>query len=503
MMTNSKSCFSALASLLLVASLRCSDPTAGSGAAASGGASTPPPPATTGDVMPPPPATVTAMPSATVPPPQTGGDIIVGSDDEFAAPPCVGLTCQQMACEGGVTTRVTGTVYDPSGSLPLYNVMVYVPNAELEPLTDGASCDRCDSAASGNPIVSALSGTDGKFVLENVPVGPNIPLVIQVGKWRRQVTIPEVLPCTDNALLDVSQTRLPGNRAEGDMPRIALVTGELDALECLLRKLGIADSEFTPAADGGRISLFAGHGGSDVYSSTLNAGAGIAPAAELWDDPAALMQFDAMLMACEGGEYPREKSDAARQNIYDYANAGGRIFMSHWHKIWLQEGPEQFPDVVNFVNSDTDLTLTANVDTTFPKGQALAEWLVNVQGSTTLGMVDLVDAQDTAESENPELAQRWIYTSEDPTTVQYVSANTPLGSAADEQCGRIVYSNIHVTTGNAELGGTVDTPGSAFPEGCMTTELTPQEKVLAFMLFDLSSCIIPDDVPPAPPRAAR
>jgi hypothetical protein len=154
------------------------------------------------------------------------------------------------------------------------------------------------------------------------------------------------------------------------------------------------------------------------------------------------------------------------------------------------------------VNSDTDLTLTAAVDTTFPKGQALAEWLVNVQGSTELGTVDLVDAQDTAESENPELAQRWIYTADEPTTVQYVSANTPLGSESDEQCGRIVYSNIHVTTGNTELGDAVDTPGVAFPEGCMTTTLTPQEKVLAFMLFDLSSCIIPDDQPPQPPRPA-
>lgn len=490
--------------LLAASAVGCSDPSADNGAAVTGTPTAPatiaPPPATTGEGMP-----SASAPGAvpTLPPQPGGGDIIVGGEEEFAPPPCVGLLCQQVACEAGVTTRVSGTVYDPSGTLPLYNVMVYVPNAELEPLTDGASCDRCETSASGDPIVSALSGTDGRFVLENVPAGTNIPLVIQVGKWRRQVVIPEVLPCADNALTDVNQTRLPGSRAEGDMPRIAMVTGELDALECLLRKLGIADTEFTPTVDGGRISLFAGHGGGEVYSSTLNAGAAVAPAQELWDDPAALMQFDALLMACEGGEYPQEKSEEARQNMFDYANAGGRIFMSHWHKIWLQRGPDPFPDVVNFVNSDTDLTLTASVDTTFPKGQALAEWLVNVQGSTTLGTVDLVDAQDTAESENPELAQRWIYTTEDPTTVQYVSANTPIGSDSDEQCGRIVYSNLHVTTGNAELGGAVDTPGAAFPEGCVTTGLTAQEKVLAFMLFDLSACIIPDDVPPQPPRAAR
>ena len=404
---------------------------------------------------------------------------------------CTGLECQQMPCSGDVTTTVSGTVYAPEGKTPLYNVVVYVPNAPLQPIADGASCDTCGSTLSGSPIVTALTDTKGQFVLKNVPVGKDIPLVIQVGKWRRQITIPSVAACQDTPLTDPQLTRLPKNGAEGDLPRIALTTGGADPLECLLRKIGLDDAEFSNAAGPGHVHFFHGQGGSARFVPSIQGGADFTDVTELWNTKEALMAYDIVLMACEGGQNPGEKGPGALQAMFDYTASGGRVFASHWNNYWFEAGPAPFPTTATY-NHQNDLPnpVTAFVDTTFPKGQALADWLVNVGASQTLGQIEIKEAQHTVDAATPAVSQQWI-TQPDYGSVQYFTFNTPIGVAEDAQCGRVVFSDIHVSSG--------DDIGQDFPEGCVTTEMSPQEKALLFMLFDLSSCILPDDTPPEKP----
>jgi hypothetical protein len=447
----------------------------------------------------------------------TGGGSGNGSGGHTGAP-CMGLRCQQTtcgtqagcqvpACTGGGQTTVSGTAYDPAGQVPLYNVSVYVPNAPLASLADGASCLSCDTALSGDPITQATTDASGHFVLENVPVGDNIPLVIQIGKWRRQTTIPTVAACLETAITDPNVTRLPRNQSEGHIPKIALTTGGFDALECLLRKIGIADQEFTLPTDVGRVNLYAGGlhngvpmmmdptsttAGTSSYAPTLNSGASFPDAEGWWDSAANLEAYDILLHSCDGAENPTNKSAAALQAFQDYANMGGRTFASHWQGYWIESGPPPFSTVAVFNHQPKPASpLTASIDTTFTKGMDLATWLLNVNGSTTLGQLVIQGPANTVQSVNMPVAQQWIYTTT-PASIQYFSFATPVNvTNGDPQCGKVVFSDLHVSTGSGAATDDKSNPNLPFPTGCVTTTLSPQEKALEFMLFDLSACTNP------------
>lgn len=454
----------------------------------------------------------------------TGDGACVGlacTNVEGGKPGCVGLECQKpTGCAAGTTTRLRGKVYDPAGKTPLYNALVYVPNGELTPLTTGVTgtCDRCDANVSGKPIATALTDASGAFDLGDMPAGADIPLVIQIGKWRRKIVLPKVEACATTILTDPELTRLPKNRTEGDIPKMALATGGADPLECLLRKIGIEDSEFGPQGSDARIQLFEGGtyrvgNVAQPVTGKLRSGAALTKATELLASTSALAAYDIVLLSCEGTENEAEKPAASRQALYDYAKTGGRVFASHYHHVFFSGSPEaSVRGLGAWVNTATcgeagqprcepeppkTTTVNGTVSTAFPKAAAMKEWLGKTASLTAQGELPLQEMRHNIDAVSPG-ALAWISaknpasTPADKTAVQYMSFNAPVGASDDKVCGRVVLSDLHVGAG--------DTPGPDFPIGCTTTDLTPQQKALVFMLFDLSSCIQRDDLPPAVPR---
>ena len=68
-------------------------------------------------------------------------------------------------------------------------------------------------------------------------------------------------------------------------------------------------------------------------------------------------------------------------------------------------------------------------------------------------------------------------------------------------------SDLHVSPGrlpsDGDPGDDFSAVNTGFPDGCVTSGFSPQEKLLAFMLFDISACIVPDNQAPVAPPIIR
>jgi hypothetical protein len=420
-----------------------------------------------------------------------GGSADAGEGDlpDAFVPPCVNLQCKQVTCPGGGTTTLSGTVFTPKGDLPLPNVTVYVPNAPLLDLPEGVVCERCDELISGAPLVRTITDIEGNFALADMPVGQDIPVVLQTGKWRREITIASVQECVDNPVTDQELTRLPRNRAEGNLPRIALTTGSADALECLLRKIGIDDEEFTLESDDGRVNFYNGRGGTSRFDSSLG-GENFTGATTFWDQLANLEKYDVVLHSCEGQNNAANKSEQAREALFDYAAMGGRVFLSHYHNWWLRSGPPPWPGLAQTGWTDQCCDSgprAVKINLLLDKALDMAQWLLHTGASTTLGEISVRNPRGTIPVLDESLAELWAY-SETPNQgyVQYLAFDTPQSAPEEDRCGRVVFSDLHVSGGSGR-----DTPGSAFPNGCTTTDLIAQEKALIYMFFDITGCVPP------------
>ena len=418
---------------------------------------------------------------------------------------CVNLACDQVTCPGGGTTSVTGKVYDTSGQVQIYNALVYVPNGQVLPFTPGVSCDRCEAFTSGSPLIVALTGSDGAFTLSNVPVIPDggtLPLVIQVGRWRRQVALPAVPACTSTPITNHDTTRLPRNKSEGDIPQMAIATGGADPFECLLLKMGISPSEFTNPDAGGRIHYYV----SDSPGPGLDKVPPAPPESTLLNDAGTLMNYDVVLLPCEGGEYRRNNvGNPQPQNLVQYAGAGGRLFTTHYGYVWQAFSENNpFPTTGDWRPQSCDSytsPLQVTVDQTFAKGQAFSQWLVNVGSSTDAGFLTLHESRHDLFA-TTSASQRWLYTNipnsictGSPPAVEHMTYNTPLNppplpdGGPGVQCGRVVYSDFHVSASALYA----DDGGLRFPDACIPGALSAQEKALLFMLMDVSSCVQSDN----------
>ncbi len=406
---------------------------------------------------------------------------------------CTGQCANVPNCAAGSTTTLSGKVYDPAGLHPLYHVLVYIPNNPndpgLQPFPPGVTCDVCGATAAGDPLVTAYTAPDGTFTLSGVPVGSAVPLVIQLGRWRRQFTVPVSTSCGANSIPDKTLT-MPKTHAEGDIPRIAILTGSYDPVECVLRKMGVADSEFSDIGNPGHIQFFLAN--STQYFGT-GTGARIDPGTPAQSQLFAtsgggapvIDQYDIVILECEG--YPQAESASDLAALHAYAAAGGRVFASDYAYTWLYQNSDFSQAASWHVNQNgSGFSTTGHIDlVSNPKGTPFQKWLELVGASSPgSGAVSISPAFHNSDGVVSP-TQQWLYWLSGSSQIPlHFTFNTPVGASPDKQCGRVVFSDWHAESGNLSNGKT-------FPSECPSGAMTPQEAILEFMLFDLSACVQP------------
>jgi hypothetical protein len=427
-----------------------------------------------------------------------------GSEDSGTSGPCTGLACSVVP---NCTTSLTGTVYDPAGKNPLYNVVVFIPNdaaGSLPAIEQGThTCNTCDVSI-GNYVAATTTDALGHFTLTGVPATTHVPLVVQTGKWRREVFLPSVTQCTTTAV-PAADTRLPRNHTEGDLPQMALLTGGCDDLGCFMKSIGVDESEFTAPHGGGRLDVYEGVGGASLSSGT--AGSCGNNGCPLWANKAALEAYDIVILSCECGENNQTKPAAGMQALHDWLGEGGKVFASHFHYTWFKNSPDpDFQGVATWLGTSiASGSGSYDLDTTFPKGATLHDWLSNVKALNSDGTISL-NSVATSVSSVKAPTQRWIYDNSNKDT-KYLSFLTPVGGIPDPEagtetqgaqyCGKAVFTDLHTSSSLFKTANSI-------PSDCSGDNLTAQQEALEFLFFDLSACVSNDSIaPPAPPPPTK
>jgi hypothetical protein len=484
---------------------------------------------------------------------------------------CTGLCTQQVACDGGALTTLKGTVVAGtiatylcaaqttqagcqagagctwangacSGSAygdPVPNVLVYVPNGAVAAFTPRAmetqsqQCSTCGADVTGNPLVLTKTAYDGTFTLSNVPVGGSIPIVIQLGRWRRQFTVNVATPCgvnTANAAgMAAGFLRMPRTQAEGDIPLTAISTGDVDAMECVLLKMGIDTTEFTinstTTPKNGRVHMYQGNGAVSSLGGTPSEAAlmGTTTANGTYND------YDQVILPCWGVDpttngSANAKTAAALANLVTYGTNGGHFFATHFSYAWLYNNNPYSTTAQWNVNHNTGInSMTGVVSQTVPPTTPLTnpgvfvEWLNYIHALANFtaappppNPADVTIANARHDVDNVLLQSvDWIDgtdPSDQSQMLLHYTFDTPVGSAA--QCGHSIFSDFHVSNSATGTGGCArnsacssgtcaggNCAAAQFPSQanlatyCGQRPMTAQEKILEYMIWDLASCV--------------
>jgi hypothetical protein len=407
-----------------------------------------------------------------------------GPRDMTVSTSCQGLYCQVPKCPSGTTTEIVGRLFAGNGKDPIPGAAVFVPVYNLPEFPATLGCDLCNNI----PTSVAVTNTeaDGSFRLRGVPAGM-VPVVARLGRFQRVLSM-DVIPCTENTVPADPDTgnkgiRMPRKNRElspqDNIPRIAVVSGDYDQIECVLKRIGVDELDM--------------YNGRAPGSSSPPA---IAESGTLLTDEKKLLSYNILIMNCTDNQYQSLLgSKTVQKNIELFVRSGGRLYVTDWAYDVIEQIPEfssylcfepqAIPGPLMCMNGPEKPTAA---DSREPYGDRyrvldkdMASWLRQFPG--------VIDASDTVPVDYSFVVVNQA--SKDPATPTktWVEGNVPHYGKRPQtvtfdykDCGR-----VHFSTYNTEPDGVVD-ESQRWPRSCKA-DFSPQERLLEFLFFNIAACL--------------
>lgn len=409
-----------------------------------------------------------------------------------------------VGCGGGGGEEgfgsVSGTVYAPDGVTPVADAYVYVPVGGV----------RDAGRQPAEAIVWTTSGPDGSFLLEDVPVGI-VTIIISKGAWEKQFETD--VNANQTTAATVAETTLP--ETGPGVPNIAVVTGWYDRMEDVLAKLGLGDvDEFGQLVPG--TEEFDLYDGNDSLPDPSVPGSPVPPDTydnfdTLLNDFSLMEQYDIIFINC-GNSYEdllfagaaaaagKQVASPAVNNLRDYVFAGGSLYVTDLSYDFVEQ---PFPEAIDFYGSvatpvneaeewgaaemgESGVVNDADVlDTT------LLEWLrslgaLNTDPPDTVYIAGFLSGWAIMNGINADPAfgaKAWIRSNEFSPEVAAASLGGRHGGSRGQ--GKVAPADVPLTVTFTHGEGRV-LYSSYHTEESPSTSLRPQERILAFLVFEVS-----------------
>ena len=370
---------------------------------------------------------------------------------------------------------------------------------------------------------------DGSFKLNDAPVGTTVPLVLQVGKWRQAVTVTRQAPCADNAAAARRRSSCRARVAAGDTERQHAGHRRLDRQR---RHARVPDAAHRPADErvrrrrrAARITSTSSRAARPAVAAA--AAASVGRRSPAWPAPRRatrtsgtrrphMMPYDIVLLSCEGGETYNANPAASRPTSTPADARSARTSTTPGSPVPSSSGAaatrrpptgaptsrpgpraaaarapgqrQDRPDPQRLdacrsprawrSTSGSGLNKARSASAAAPRRDELP--IVQPRFNAVVGPgQQALAAVDQRRHAGPN--------------TMYFSFDTPVNAPVHRR--RAPATAVAPSSATCTSAARVDRQPAA--AGRMQREdLSPQEKALEFMLFDLSSCVIPDSLPP-------